>query len=94
MLCSASFVVGFFDPTGLHLVGEDGTITTPFSLLHLGGFGFFAVTDISWSNLLFAVGFEATVLEDLTIDDTTAVFVSTIGTDYFYLVVEVDIELD
>jgi hypothetical protein len=94
MLCSASFVVGFFDPTGLHLVGEDGTVAAPFRLLHLGSFGFFTVADVGWSNLLFAVGFEATVLEDLTIDDATAVFVPAVGAYYFHLVVEVDIELN
>ena len=94
ILCSAVFVVGFFEPTGLHLLGEDGTVAVPFRLLHLGGFGFFTITNVGWSDLFSAVGFEATILEDLTIYDTTAMFVPTVGADNLYFVVEMGIQLD
>ena len=90
MLCFASFVVGFFEPAGLHLVGEDGTVSAPY-LLHVGGFRFFAVADVGWSDFFFAVGLEAAVFEDLSVDDAAAVFVVAVGADYFYFVVEVDV---
>ena len=88
------FVVGFFEPTGLHLLGEDSTVAIPLRLLHLGGFGFFTITNVGWSDLFSAVGFEATIFEDLAVYDTTAMFVPTVGADNFYFVVELGIQLD
>ena len=86
--------MGFFEPAGLHLVGEDGTIATPFGLLHLGSEGFFTIADVGGADLLFTVGPEATVFEDLTIDNAATMLVSAIGADYFYFMVEVDVQLN
>ena len=78
----------------MHLFSKDGTVATPFGLLHLGGFGLFAVADVGGPDPLAAGGLEATVLEDLAIDDTAAMFMPTIGTDYFYLVVKMNVQLN
>lgn len=78
----------------MHLFSKDGTVAVPFCLLHLGGFGLFAVAGIGGPDLLATGSLEATVLENLTINNAATMFVPTIRANYFYLVVKMDIQLN